>query len=208
MARDTTEMRGVRPSDRESGIDSGMSTAERGLAPIVGLLALGMGAVGVLVGFGIIGPEGVAEDVTDPAAGATQGFFTDHFMNGANWLWPAIAAGILYWTLNRPPHRHGEMEGGLFHTVAYIMAAASIAAGALAILVGFNVIGDDALLTDGWTWGLASIGLASLAAGAHAAPRPYAVTDDDYILSVVESRVSGYSGAPSQATTRTERVTD
>ncbi|MQA00242.1 MAG: hypothetical protein GEU80_13110 [Dehalococcoidia bacterium] len=199
----------MRQSARESGIDSGMSTAERGLAPIVGLLALVMGVVGVLVGFGIIGPEGVADDVTDPAAGTTQGFLTDHFMNGANWLWPAIAAGILYWTLNRPPHRHGEMQGSLYHTVAYIMAVAAIIAGALAVLVGFNVIGDNSLLTDGWTWGLASIGLASLAAGAHAAPRPYAVADDDYILSVVESRVGGYPGAaPSQGTTRTERVTD
>jgi hypothetical protein len=171
-----------------SRVDSGgMFSAERGLAWVFGLGALLMGVIGLLRGFGWIGPQGVdvtGVEIEGLQTAAVQGDFWDAMV----WKVPAVALGVLALTMARAAHRHDGGGAMWAHWGAYLMALLTLGAVALALLVGFDLLGMGTTQTDGVIWGVAAIIYGAISAAFHAAV-PAAVADEDYLVHLVESRV-------------------
>lgn len=170
---------------------SGAWTAERGIAWIFGFVAIGFISVGLLVGFGIVGPQGVDVEGFEGAAGieaaAIQGSFWDAYV----WLLVGFASGLLAFGMSRGDPHHGHHAGagnGALHGGTYLFGLLAIGFGALALLVGFNMFNMGHVQTDGVMWGFAALGMSAIAAALHAQV-PSIVADEDYLVRLVESRV-------------------
>ncbi|MCC6381853.1 MAG: hypothetical protein IT304_05050 [Dehalococcoidia bacterium] len=162
---------------------------EHMLAYLVALGAIVMGVIGLLVGFDVIS-NGAEGDVTGGS----------HFWNGVVWLLPAISAALLSMALHRTDHHltrsqaspdgaHEGMWQGE-HWTAWLVAAGAVAMGVIGILVGFNVIGPGVDMFDGVLWGFASVGAAVLTNTLHAVRHHQIASDEDYIVGIVDERIS------------------
>jgi hypothetical protein len=170
--------------------DDGMRGLEQGLAWIFALVAAVLALIGLLVGFGIIGPAGVdiegAGEVPGIEAAVVQGSFWDAVV----WMLPAIAAGALSWALGRADHAHmREGMGRGLHMGAYAMGLVTVVLSAIALLVGFNLLDLGHVQTDGALWGFAAIASGFVTGAMHSLV-PSAVADEDYLVRLVETRVS------------------
>ncbi len=167
-----------------------LGATEQAGAFVVGILAVVLGVIGLLRGFGVF-EQGTVE----------QAPLTANFGAGLMWLIPAVAVAILAVTLARADHPHSGEQGAsgqMGHTIAYLGAIVTVVLAALAILTGFNWIGQDTTAATGLLWGSASIVSAFVTLAAHMIP-PTAVADQDQLVRMVESRVraSGPGPAPS-----------
>lgn len=160
-------------------------------------LALVLGALGMLRGFGMLG---AGEDYGTVTAGSptTEGVGYWAIWDSAVWLLPAIAAALLAMALHRNDHhrmrsteRLADDEEGLWkteHTLAWVLTGATIAFGALGILTGFDVFDRGNDQPDALPWLLASLTTSILANALHAVRHHQLAADEDYILQVVERR--------------------
>ena len=157
---------------------SGAYGMEHMLGWLMALVAIALGAIGLLVGFGVIGgsEQGVSIDQATGAGAET----TSDWLQGALWLLPAIAAALLSRALHSADHHerfgfaddedvdtHDSMFG-LEHMLAYLAALWTIASGALALLVGFDVFDRGNVAEDGLMWGIYSLVPAVLTNTLHA----------------------------------------
>lgn len=210
-----------RVDDRSGGM-SGVYAAEHSLAWVVALGALVLVAIGLLVGFGVIGGDteiaGTGTDVTGATEDITGTTDLVNWQEGMLWIVPAISLGILAFTLHDTDHhrarRRSQVSGqadkagamfGTEHGLAYLMALAAIAAGTLGILVGFDVFDNANTFEDGMLWSFASLVPAALAATLHNVRHHQVAPDEDVIVRMIEERTG-----PRTTTTapRTERVAD
>jgi len=189
MAREGAVRRG-RTYERGSTAQN----TERTLAWIFAVVAVVLGVIALLRGFGIVAGSDVA---ADEAVGAgAQGIV--NWQAGMLWMLPAIAAALVAVSLNftefnRPGEMRDNAESTLFKAgsmLAYVLIVGSIAAGVLTLLIGFDLFDRGNVPGDGFLWGAAAI----LAGGASIAPRMAGhrstVADEDYIARIVEDRVA------------------
>jgi hypothetical protein len=180
-----------------------MFETEHWLAWLFALIAIVLGVIGIIRGFGYIG--GAAS--TDAAAGTTAGYFGT-IWDAAVWMLPAIAAGLLSMALHqtdhhrmRDPDRLEDREEGLWkteHGLAWLFALLTIVFSVLGMLVGFHLLGGGNHQPDSLPWLLASIGSGVLTNTLHAVRHHQLASDADYIVRVVEERVGrpGIAGRP------------
>ena len=172
--------------------DSNTMMAERGVGWIFALIAVVLGGVGLLRGFGIVGPEGVDIPGIDDAGGL-QGAVQSDFWESILWMLPGFAAAILAWAMNGARTLHADDGMAPSRIAAYVLAVVTVALGLLALLVGFGVIGDEYVATDGVLWGMASVLFSIVTAAAYAmAPSP--ATEADYLARLVEARTARIAG--------------
>lgn len=210
--------------DDRSGGMSGVYAAEHGLAWVVALLAITLVAIGLLVGFGVIGGDtqiaGTGTDVTEATEDITGTTDLVNWQEGLLWIVPAISLGILAFTLHDTDHhkvRRTHVRGervektsslfGTEHALAYLMALAAIAAGTLGILVGFDVFDNANTFEDGMLWSLASLVPAALSATLHNVRHHQVAADEDVIVRIIEERTAAATPRTTTAP-RTEPVTD
>lgn len=178
---------------------------ERTLAWFFAVLAVALGAIALLRGFGLVmGSDVAADEAVGPGA---QGLV--NWQAGMLWMLPAIAAALVavafnFTEFNRAGELRDSTEDKLFKAgslLAYILMAGAIAAGVLTLLIGFDVFDRGNIPGDGFLWGAAAI----VAAGASIAPRMAGhrstVADEDYIVRIVEDRVAA-TGTARTTTTR------
>jgi len=178
------------------------------------LLALVLGAIGLLRGFGIIGDDPVAQEV---GAAGTQDPGFGAIWDGALWLLSAIAAAFLAMTLHttdhhrmRDPDRVRDADRGMWrteHAAAYLMALATLVTLALGLLTGFDVFDRGNDQPDGLPWLLASILYGVLAYTLHAVRHHQLAADEDAIVRIVERRLGTDTAGTVRPTTEygTER---
>lgn len=170
--------------------DSGMVRMERGMALILAITAAVLGVIGLLRGFGIVGPEGIDADLGGIAeAGGVQAAVESDFWEGVLWMLPAFAFGIIAWQYASARAHPGDEVQSPMRAVALTLAGTTIVLGVLALLVGFGMINENAQPTDGVLWGLTAVLGGLLTSAAHAAiPSP--VPDEEYLVALVDARVA------------------
>jgi DNA-directed RNA polymerase subunit beta len=151
--------------------DEAFFKAEHTAAYLFVALAALLTAIGLLVGFGVLGDTSAAQTVADERGNEWLGLW-----DGAVWLLPAIAAAILSMALHRTEHHRrrdadtlpdgDEAAWKSEHTFAYVATAVSVICGLLCLLVGFGLIGETDQ-PDGILWGIASVVTAILATTLH-----------------------------------------
>ncbi len=145
---------------------SGAYSAEHALGWILALAALALGALGLLVGFGVIGGSEQGVNVDDVAGAGGAG--ASDWLQGALWLLPAISIALLSRALHSADHHErydyagetNDNNDSMFnteHAGAYIVALVTLATAALAPLVGFDVFDRGNTAEDGLLWGIASV---------------------------------------------------
>jgi hypothetical protein len=166
--------------------DSDVVRVERMMAVLFALAAGAYGVLAVLRGFGILGSEGIdlgmieGEGVQGP-----QPYFWDAML----WGTTGIAAGLVAWTFaSGRAHAKSETRVGMRWT-AYLFAALTQAMILIALLVGFGLVNETSGPTDGLIWAVAAMISAALTGAAYSAI-PEALADQDYLVSLVESRAA------------------
>jgi hypothetical protein len=160
------------------------------------LAAIALMALGVLRGFDIIGTE-----VTNDEGGQTAGNILDAIV----WFLPGMTAAFLAFSFHRrDAHRIEDAAAKGERTISWLMAAVATAAGVLALLVGFDVLGGDYNQYDGMIWGMASI-IPGVLSTAWQAVRHHAA-EEDYVVRLVEERVrmGATTTTPAMSGTTTE----
>jgi hypothetical protein len=181
---------------RRDDVQEGTGTGEHMAAWAMVLLALALGAIGLLRAFGVIGDNPVAQEV---GAAGTQDPGFGAIWDGALWLLASISAALLAMTLHttdhhrmRDPDRVNDADRGMWkteHILAYLMALATLVTGALGLLTGFDVFGRGNDQPDGLPWLLASIPLGILSYTLHAVRHHQMAADEDYVVHLVERRL-------------------
>lgn len=155
-----------------------MRTTEQMAGMVVGIAAIVLAVLALLRGFAAF-TWGTAPEAP----------VSDNFGSGMMWMIPAITLSILAVVLARADHRHNTRDRAqTLHVAAYAGAVVAIVLAALGLLTAFDWIGADTTATTGMLWGSASIVAAFITLGLHIAV-PTTVTDEDYLVSLVESRV-------------------
>ena len=140
---------------------NGAYAFEHTLGWLMAITALALAGVGLLVGFGVIGGSEQGINIDDAAGAGAAG--ASDWMQGALWLLPAIAAALLSRALHAADHHDAYRDStanagySIEHAGAYLAALVTIAAAALAPLVGFDVFDNGNVAEDGILWGVASI---------------------------------------------------
>lgn len=172
---------------RATATDSAaLHQTERLIALILGVAAIVHVVIGLLRGFGFFEWGAVTAEVAPDFSAAML------------WLLPAVAASILAATMAGSQHHRpmrSDAEGWSMHIASYIFGAGTIALGALALLVGYDLLGMGTTVLDGLLWGMAAI-VGGLITWALHASIPSALTDQDYLVSLVETRVRAGGPAP------------
>ncbi len=185
---------------QESDANAGM--AERGIGWIFAVVGLALGAIGLLRGFGIVGTEGVdIPGIGD--AGGLQAAVQSDFWEAIVWMLPGFGAAIIAWAMNGARTYRMEDTRSPARMSAYVMVVVSIAAGVLALLVGFDLLGQGTNPLDGVLWGMATV-LTSLVSAAMYVTAPSPAAETDYLVRVVEARVgrAQAAGTPASGTMR------
>jgi hypothetical protein len=190
--------------ERHEEANAAAYQTEHWLAWVFAILAIVGGVLGLLRGFAIIGTSVTVAGNTVPGTAAT-GTNSNPLFDGFVWMMPAIAAALLSFALhNSGHHRHMATAGepaddGLFkteHMLAWLFALGTIAAGVLAVLVGFNIIGTDDPQPNGWLWGLTSIGLGTITNTLHTVRHHQVAAEEEYIAAIMDRRMSTMSAPP------------
>lgn len=192
---------------RNGGAQEAGYQIEHWSAWLMALVAIVMIIIGLLVGFNVIGAEdgGIQfrEEQLTPGgeqaqAQSQEGILNAPFQDGLLFLLPALIAGILAFALHFSDHHRlgmrtmpkGEMAiWGIEHFGAYVMVLGAIGLGILGILVGFDVFNNNNTQADGMIWHLGGLTLAALGTALHAVRHHQVVSEEDYIVAVVEERV-------------------
>ena len=137
-------------------------------------LAVILGIIGALRGFGILGND----EARDIGEAGTRDTGFPAIWDSVIWYLPALSSALLAWAFHRNDHHRlrdpehatdpDEASWKTEHMLAYVMALISVVTAVLGMFVGFNVfnrdLGDQ---PDGIPWLLASLGSAILAAALH-----------------------------------------
>jgi hypothetical protein len=190
--------RGTRISQREreeamaKGQDS-MYHIEHWLAWLAAGVAIALGTLGLLRGFGIIGDE------VDATALDAAGGISDTLADGLVLLLPAITFSLLALSMHRNEHHRfrypdykPENAQALWageHFLSMIAGLAAIGLAVAGILVGFDVFDRGNSQLDGALYSLASIGSGVLSNALHSVAHHQVATDEDYLVQLVEFRV-------------------
>jgi hypothetical protein len=171
--------------DRESVFQT-----EHGLA--YGLMALAMilGFLGLMRGFGVIGGN-------DASNTPIRNFSA--LMDGVVWLLPAISMSLLAWAFHngdhhrmRDPERLDDADQTAWkteHMLADIMAAGSVIFALLGILTGFHLLGRGDTQVDSMPWHLASIAAAALTNALHSVRHHQLSSEDVFVVARREEGV-------------------
>lgn len=183
--------------DRDAGAataQDSMFESEHWLAWLFALIAIVLGIIGMLRGFGYIGGSAASS----AAAGTVAGSF-ETVWDSAVWLLPAIAAAMLSMALHqadhhrmRNPERLDDREESLWkteHSLAWLMAILTVVFGIIGMLVGFHLLGGGNHQPDSLPWLLGSIGTGVLTNTLHGVRHHQLASDEDYIVRIVEQRV-------------------
>lgn len=164
----------------------GAYSFEHTLGWLFALAAVALGAIGLLVGFGVIGGSEAGVNVDEAAGAGAQG--ASDWMQGALWLLPAIAIALVSRAMHSADHheRHSATEehDGMFtteHVGAYIAALVTLGSAALTPLVGFDVFDRGNVAEDGVMWGIYSLVPAVLTNTLHAVRHHSHVTTTSYV---------------------------
>lgn len=204
-------MRTADRMDTHSEAEEGMYQTEHYAAWLFALVALVLGIIGILRGFGILGD--VAEEVG--AGGGTTAALTGsaEFWDGIVWMLSAIAFAFLAHAFHTTdPNRmavssgssRSRRESGLMQFelwASYLVGLATIAAAVLTLLVGFGVFSDTHDQFDGMLWGFFAILYGVLTATLHTVRHHQIAAEQDYLVTIVEQRVRS-GGATQPGTMR------
>jgi hypothetical protein len=189
-----------------------MYHAEHFAAWAMAVVAIALGTIGLLRGFGIIGTTEEFIQTSTADGGITAAV---QFWDAMLWLLPAIGAAFLAYALHRSEHHLArnpdtlaDPHEGMWkaeHFGAWVVAAVTIGLGALALLVGFDVFNQGWTQADGILWGIACVGTGILTATLHGVRHHQMATNEDYIMSVVEKRARGTSTTTTVREPGTER---
>ncbi len=182
---------------RQEQAQGGAYQAEHWLAWVMVAVAATLAAIGVLRGFGMLGGGGLIEglDQNSPLAGSL-------FWEAMLWLTTAVSAGFLAAALHDSDHHRISTAGvpagerGLFgteHLLAYLMAALTIVAGVLTLLVGFDMLDRGNTQFEGMIWGLASVVGGVLTHTLHQTGHHVMVTSEDYAFTEEGRRTGDYA---------------
>jgi hypothetical protein len=197
---------------------------ERSVGWALALIALVLGVIGLLAGFGLVGNDenetlaGTATSDDNTISQATD--IPPPFWDGILWLLPAISAATLAYAVFRSgTHDHerhwattrervdiaevsSEDEGQfrMAHSLAYLMGGLAIGTAIVGMLVGWDVFDAGNDQYDGIIWMLSSITCSGLAATFHSVRHRAAVTEEEYIVRVIDERM----GAPRTTAPATE----
>ena len=159
---------------RQSDAQEGAFNTEHMAAYAFAALAVILGLVGLLRGFGILGND----ETRDLGEAGTRDIGFPAIWDSVVWLLPMLSAALLAWAFHRNEHHRlrdpdrttdpDEAGWKTEHLLAYLMALISVVTAVLGMLVGFNVLGRDlGDQPDGIPWLLASLGAAILANALH-----------------------------------------
>lgn len=184
-------------------------STEHSLAWVTALASVVFVVLGLLAGFGVIGADEDRDRGTGTAeAGGSQSI---NWEDGALWLLPAIALGLVSRALHSNEHHtrrasatdRDDANESMFnseHTLAYVAALATGAGSALTLLVGFDVFDNGNSSEDGMMWGLASIVFGVLTGTLHAVRHHQLEIDEDLLARAIEDRQRrGATGEARQA---------
>jgi diacylglycerol kinase len=159
------------------------------------VVALLLGAIGLLRGFGILG-----DDATEVGEPGTQAIGFPAVWDSSVWLLAAIAFGLLSWALHQSDHHRmrssehssdaheGAWKGE--HLFAYIMAAATVVTALLGILTSFDVFDRGNDQPDGLPWLLASVLYGVVTNTLHNV-RHHQMATEDNVARIVDQRMAG-----------------
>jgi hypothetical protein len=181
---------------------------EHWVAWLLAIVAIVMGVIGLLAGFGILGEDDAGEGVAQAIAAELT-----NWQEGMIWLLAAVPVGLVALALHNTEHHTGvethltsaTENRGLFNTehwLAYLMGLATLVCAALAVLVGFDVFENDNTFADGMLWGLAGLVTGVLTVTLHAVRHHQHVADESVIVRIIEER-----GVGTQVRPTGERVT-
>jgi hypothetical protein len=189
---------------------------EHMLAWLMAALAIGLGVIGALEGFGIID---IGDSILEGGVVAADDNAAS-FRDGLLFLIPGVIAAFLAFTLHRTEHhvagidrpamdRPGMVTGepdsvrdlskinkeetSLWngeHAGAYLATLAATTFGVLTLLIGFNVLSDDYTFYDGATWGVLGVLTAFLAGALHSVSHHQPAYDWDEVRILIEQRVA------------------
>jgi hypothetical protein len=174
--------------------------AEHFLAWALAIVAIVMGVIGLLRGFGII--EGDAQAiVTDPAGtqlGTDAGPVLSNLVaDGQLWLFGAIAIALVAWALHQTEGVRARLsashaETGSFNlerSLAWVFAAVTVGLTAVALLVGFGLINEARNQYDGMLWALAAVGSGVVTNTLRSVRHHMFEPDAEYIATLVSQRM-------------------
>jgi hypothetical protein len=188
-------------------------TPEHSLAWLFALGAIVLGVLGLLEGFDILNLR-TGEEAAGEGAGLQ---LTTNFFNGAMLIFSGITSAILAYTLHSSDHHRmrsmSQMNStdramyGSEHSLAYLMALATIALVTIGLLVGFNAFDVANPEMDGLLWIWTGFGSGILAATLHAV-RHHQMAETDEIVAIVTERVRLGGEPASRTTTRPTTAPD
>jgi hypothetical protein len=176
---------------------------------VMAVVAIVLGVLGALTGFGIINLREAATTidlpgVTTDVEAAT--IFSNNFWDATLLLFSGISAALLAFCLHSSDHHRmrdlstmRSSERGLWgaeHTMAYIMALVTIVLIALGLLVGFGVFSATHDQFDGLIWTWLSVGSAVLTTTLHMVRHHQMSVEEDYIIGIIDERVGRTTTGP------------
>jgi hypothetical protein len=173
---------------------------EHWLAWFMAVGAIVLGVIGMLVGFGIVDLRGgnvAGLDIPGLNLGAgNRGVLGNNFWDGAMWLFAAISASVLAYTLHTSDHHRvtnlsqvSASDRGLWsteHSLAYLFAVGTVVLVVIGLLTGYQTFSNSNTQFDGLIWIWAGFGTSVLTMTLHAV-RHHQV-QEDYIMSMLQER--------------------
>lgn len=174
---------------RSSVVQKSMYWGEHWLAWLMSIGAIALGIVGWLRAVDVIHGTGVSD------LGGSGDFW-----DGMLFFVPALSAAILAMTLHSSEHHRlqpAEVVRGrerlllmTEHSLAWIMATATIALSAVGMVVGLNVFATSFHQSDGLIWVIPGLAAAALTGTLHAVSHHQVESEEEYMVRVVEERIS------------------
>jgi hypothetical protein len=178
-------------------------------------VAIVLGAVGALVGFGIFNLRAEATELI-PGFEAV-GVLDNNFWDATMLIFAGITAAMLAYTLHASDHHRARdlsrvktSERSLWsgeHMAAYVMAIGALALIVIGLLTGFNAFGAANTQFDGLIWIWLGFGASILTATLHTVRHHQTVEEDQLIEAVVaELNRGGTTTRPVTGETEPRRV--
>ena len=181
---------------------------------VMAIIAIALGVLGALVGWGILDLRGEAAEVVPGFEGV--GALENNFWDATMLIFSGIAMAVLAYTLHSSEHHRArdlsrvrDSERSLWtgeHTMAYAMAIGTIALVVIGLLTGFNAFSSDHTQFDGLMWIWLGFGASILTATLHSV-RHHQMAEEDHLVEVVVAEVNrGRTTAPVTGETEPRRA--